>query len=179
MPELSIRVKIPKDARELVLNSFDGILGDAARRSVELLYDITVNELEARGHKAEGDLESVLYTTTDISSFSTGVVAALHTDDVAASVLEYGADPTGDGGLVNIDSIERWLEAKHITPSYGTTRDYAWAIARKIGREGQSVSKRYTSPGRPFNNAQRKAKRQVEKIWDEAVEKFVMGVSNA
>lgn len=178
MPELRITVKVPPDIRDVVIRAFDGMMGEAARRSVEILYDVTRDELEARGHKAEEDLESSMFTSTDLEQFNAGVVAALHTPDIAASVLEYGAVPAGnESEMVNADSIEIWMERKGIRPEYGSTKQMAFAIAKKIGQEGQDPSKRYTSPGRPFNNAQRKAKRRVESVWDEAVEKLVRGIS--
>jgi hypothetical protein len=155
------------------------MMATAARQSVEVLYDVTRDELETRGHKAEEDLEESLYTTVDIEQYNAGVVAALHTDDIAASVLEYGAVPAdNEAEMVNADSIELWLEAKGIVPEIGSQKQYAWAIAKKIGREGQDPSKRHTSPGRPFNNAQRKAKRRVERIWDDAVENLMRGLNS-
>lgn len=178
MPELRITVKVPPDIRDIVIRSFDNMMAQAAQQSVEILYDVTRDELESRGHKAEEDLEDSMYTTTDLEQFNAGVVAALHTPDIAASVLEYGAESANnESQMVNAENIEIWLERKNIRPSYGSTAQMAFAIAKKIGQEGQDPSKRYTSPGRPFNNAQRKAKRRVEKVWDDAVEQMVRGIS--
>lgn len=171
MQELVISIRIPKDAADLVHGAFKQEFAAAAKLTAETLYDVTVDELQSRGHKAQGDLEASLYSTVSIEDFEAGTLAALKTHDIAAAVLEYGAKPAG--GLVDVDAIERWLEAKHIQPKYGTQRDYAYAIARKIGREGQSPGSRFTSPGRPFNNAQRKAKRRVEKIWYDAIDHAV------
>jgi hypothetical protein len=167
IPELTISIRIPGDVEIRVGRSFTRAQGIAAQASAEILYDVTVDELQARGHKAEGDLEASLATEVDIEHLRLGTLARLRTEDVAAKVLEGGADATDDGGPVNVDAIEAWLGAKNIEASYGTRRSFAYAIARKIGREGQNPSTRYTSPGRPFNNAQRKARRRILKVWQQ------------
>lgn len=163
---MSISVKTTIDPR-VVGTQFEQFRRDVTERSLDILENTVRLEMLNRGFKVEGDaIESFEYTAEtvgDLIKFLAG------SDDVAVSVLEYGARPA-DGGVVNFDEIYTWVKAKGIRPSYGTQKQFAWAIAKAIGRRGQPL---HGGLKRPFNAAQKKASRKIEREWETSISVLV------
>lgn len=171
---LEIKVTIPSNIVEQALAVFDANVQRATRESGKVLKRRTVQELEQRQHVAERDLINSLYVEIEKAS-TVGWIVSLTTLDIAANALEYGTEPTSDEQPVNVTNILIWLEDKGIEPDYGTMEDYAYAIARKIGEVGMTVGGIPVKGNqkRPFNAAQKKAKREIDNIWIDAISNIV------
>jgi hypothetical protein len=166
--ELNIRVKIPALDTQRTNQAFTDYRRRNIKRSQEILLDGIHQELINRNMLVEGQLYESwqaedLEDTIDVTSVSVG------SDDIAARVAEYGANEASSG-FVNIGEILNWIEKKGIVPDYGTKESFAFAIARKIGEQGQPL---HGGLKRPFNAAQKKAKRRIEKIWEDDLDKLV------
>jgi hypothetical protein len=62
---------------------------------------------------------------------------------------EYGRAPTVNGGNGEVRMrIRRWIDDKGITPTRGTKDSLAYAIARKIHKEGTLAYKQYKATGK-------------------------------
>jgi hypothetical protein len=167
--ELNISVKIPPVNEQKITRAFKDYRQDCAKKSQDLLIDFVQRELTMRNMRVFEDLyESFhpvdLEETVDISRVAVG------SDDVAARVAEYGADDAA-GGFVNVAEILAWVKQKPVVPTYGTQEQFAFAIARKIGREGQPL---HGGLKRPLHNAQRKAQRRVNKIWEDGLPQLLI-----
>lgn len=169
---LEIKVTIPPDLVERTMAVFDENVRRANRQTGVILKRVTRFELEAREHVASKELVNSLHT--EITKADTlGWIVSLTTLDVAARALEYGTSPaSNESEMVNVTNILLWLEEKDIEPDYGTQEDFAYAIARKIGRLGMTVGGIPVKGNqrRPFNAAQKKARREIENLWRQTVE---------
>jgi len=163
---LEITVKIPPDIVERTMSIFDTNVARALRQTGATLKRVTTRELESREHVAARDLVDSLHTEVDKAN-TLGWIVSLTTLDIAANALEYGSQPTGDEQPVNVTNILLWLEDKGIEPDYGSQADFAYAIARKIGRLGMTVHgiPVKSNQSRPFNAAQKKARREIDTLW--------------
>jgi hypothetical protein len=172
--ELNISVKIPPISEQNISQAYIDYRRRNSKRSQEILLEFIHQEIINRNMVAEGDLlESFqpvdLEETSDLSKVSVG------SDDWAASVLERGARPADDG-IVNVSKILRWIQAKGIVPDYGTERQMAFLVARKIGEQGQPL---HGGLKRPFANAQKKAKRRIDRLWANDISKLVSDLEKA
>jgi len=171
---LEITVKIPPDLVTRTLALYDDNVRRATRQTGAILQRVATDTLESRGHVASGDLVDSLQVEIRKSE-TLGWIVSLTTLDIAANALEYGTNPTGDESPVSITNILLWLEDKGIEPDYGTMEDYAYAIARKIGRLGMTVHGIPVkgNQSRPFNAMQRRAKRDITDVWAATVNNIV------
>lgn len=164
--EFTLSVKAPADAATRFARIYDDEMDAATRQSAEVMLKTVEDEIINRNLVAEEDLlRSIEVVEIDVTSDLR--YAVVGTDDIAANVAEYGArEASNASGMVNVDNILTWIEAKGIQPSYGTQRQFAFAIARAIGENGQPLR---GGLKRPFNAAQKKARRKIDKIWADAV----------
>lgn len=171
---LTTTVKIPEHVIAQTVALYDSVVERTVRESGRIIKRRTIAELEIRKHVAEKDLINSLHTEVDRANVL-GWLVSLTTLDIAANALEYGTEPTADEEPVNISNIVVWLEEKGIEPDYGTIEDYAYAIARNIGRLGMTVHGIPVKGNqkRPFNAAQKKAKLEIDMLWVEAINNFV------
>lgn len=171
---LTINVKIPVNLVPQTMLLYDRMVSKAVQESRRVVKRRTVTELQTRQHVAEHDLVNSLKVETDAANPLGGIVS-LTTLDIAANALEYGSEPTADEGPVNVSNLVVWLEEKGIEPDYGTVEDYAYAIARKIGQLGMTVHgiPVKTNQKRPFNAAQKKARVEIDTLWQKAISDFV------
>lgn len=159
---LSVTIRTPKRFAELPVEIFDKLVVIAGEQSRQTFETIVKSEMEKRGHEASGELIDSIHGI--LEDAETGKLVSVQTEDVAASALEYGTKPvSGSGGGTGlINNIQSWMAAKGIEGS-------AFLIARAIARRGLPLK---GGLRRPFNAAQKKAKRQVEVIWERAFDKI-------
>jgi hypothetical protein len=68
---------------------------------------------------------------------------------IPITMLKYGewvddGAERGRGGQPPVQAIKQWIKLKRITPPKGfTVEQFAWAVAKKIGKEGQRFRKSY------------------------------------
>jgi hypothetical protein len=171
MRELSISVKFNIDER-VIAQEFEDFRRTSLNNSRNILADTIHQELVNRNLIVEGHLdESWTYELTRIGDKDSLVATS---SDIAANVLEYGAEPA-DGGIVSFKEILNWATKKGITPERGTIEQYAFAIAKKIGKEGQPL---HGGLKRPLNAAQKKANRKIERQYGEDVANLVKRLNN-
>ena len=170
---LQITVRIPENIVQQAMTIFDAEVAQAKIESGRVIKRRTILELQNRQHVAERDLINSLSVEIDKANPLNGLVS-LTTVDIAANALEYGTEPTADEGPVNVSNIVVWLEEKGIEPDYGTIEDYAYVIARKIGQLGMTVNGIPVKGNlkRPFNAAQKKAKTEIESLWQQMLSDF-------
>jgi hypothetical protein len=94
-------------------------------------------------------------------------------NDPAVSVLEYGANPSSTG-MVDWQEILIWIRKRGIQPEYGSQKSMAFAVARAIGKEGQPLN---GGLKRPMNAIQKKAKRAIEREWEQEVDKLIRSLN--
>jgi hypothetical protein len=162
---LTLIVKIPTTAS--IDNAFKKYRHNNIKKSQDILLSFMLQEMVNRDMVVEGDAygswELVeLEETSDLSK------VAVQSDDVATSALEYGTEPVGggEGGGDIFADILRWTKRKGIEPSYGTQEQFAFAVARKIAEQGLPLQ---GGVKRPFNAAQKKAKRRIDRVWEEGL----------
>jgi hypothetical protein len=173
MKSLTISVKIPPVDERKITAAFKDYRARNIEESQRLLIDAVRQELDNRDMIVENDLYESwqaleLVETEDSSKVVVG------SEDIAAHVAEGGAVPATTG-WVNTDEILNWIVKKGITPDYGSQEDFAFAIARAIGREGQPLQ---GGLKRPFNAAQKKAKRKIDRLWDDDIDRLIRDISN-
>jgi hypothetical protein len=164
---LTVSIKVPKRFAEQPIEIFDKLVNLAGEES-RIAFESTVkDEMLARRHHATGHLQENIHGI--LENATTGKLVSVEVNDVAASALEYGTKPagsgSGDGGSGAGDlqlGIEEWMAAKGIEGS-------AFLIARAIARKGLPLK---GGLRRPFNAAQKKATRRVEKIWSSAFDRI-------
>jgi hypothetical protein len=175
MSDLTISVKIPAGSPEVVGQRFEKHVNRFMEQARDVLLKVTQDEIISRNLVVFGDmLESVVPEELDL----VGDVkrAAVGSDDVAAAVAERGADPTTNAsGMVNVSAIQAWMERKGVEADDGNNTRFAFAIARSIGQRGQPLR---GNPRRPFNAAQKKAKRRIDKLWDTTVDNMLRAFTN-
>ena len=126
--------QLPKQNYYLYMNIE---LTQAIQDLVDSIADIYRQNLESS--KATGNLQNFqTYITLNDTTFSVG----FELEDYWKYV-EYGRGP---GKQPPIDAIEKWVKVKPIVPDsrsgkIPTTRQVAYLIARKIGREGTPAQK--------------------------------------
>jgi hypothetical protein len=170
MAELTISVKIPAGSPEEVGRKFERRTRRLMKQTQEILLEVTKDEIIDRNLVVFGDmLESVepeeLVLVGDIKR------AVVGSDDIASAVAERGAEPTANvSGMVNVSEIQAWMEKAGVESSDGNNERFAFAIARAIGQDGQPL---HGAPTRPFNAAQKKAKRRIDKLWETTIDNMV------
>jgi hypothetical protein len=167
--EINISVKIPPINEAKITRAFSEYRKNSIERSQEILLDQIRQEISNRNMIVEGDMveswrQMDLEETSDLSKVMIG------SDDPAATAAEYGTSPAGSGsGTAEGDlfpDILQWVKRKPVTPRYGTQESFAFAIARKIAIQGLPLR---GGLKRPFNAAQKKAKRKIDKVWAEGI----------
>ena len=97
---------------EVIRAEFDAIV-----RDIKAIYN-------ASGKRVSGQFEKELEITQN------GTTTALMGVPYLAG--------RSSGKMPPVDTLKKWVEAKGITPLKGTTTSLAWAIAKKIAKEGTS-----------------------------------------
>jgi len=107
-----------------------------------LISDAMVNELFNNKSVATGDLARSIKNDNKVVKTDYGYDAIL-------TMLWYGetvdeGTGRGPGGMPPLKPIQDWIRRKGITipPSFKTPKAFAFAIQRKIGKEGDRASKR-------------------------------------
>ena len=105
------------------------------KKIAEQIVDIYRKELESKGIPASGTLGDT--ASVEVEMNGTKLVVSLNLEHYWRYV-EYGRRP---GKMPPIDNIEEWIRVKPIVPNamngkVPTSRQLAFMIARKIGREG-------------------------------------------
>ena len=173
MKPLTISVKIPPINEQKITAAFSDYRKRNIQESQRILIDAVHEELDNRDMIVHGDLYESWQVlddeeTVDLSKVTVG------SEDYAAHVAEGGAVPATTG-WVNTGEIYDWVTKKGIMPEFGTQYDFAFAIARAIGREGQPLN---GGLKRPFNAAQKKSKRKIDKLWDDDMDRLIRDISN-
>ena len=125
------------------------------------VVDLYRSNLKNSGHNATGNLARTASFTIETSSGDLNVT--IHLEDYYRYVEE-GRRP---GSFPQIDSILRWIQAKHIMPreingKLPTEQQLAYLIGRKIAQEG--IAGTYD-----LANAQEAAKSEFENEIQEAL----------
>jgi hypothetical protein len=167
MFDLRITVKLPKTDENIIRQEFNSFRLRNEERAKEIMLDTIHQEIVNRNMRVEGDLYESWETEVGIVGDIRRVIAS--SGDIAAPAAEYGTDEAA-GGIVNVKEILDWASNKGISPSYGTLEQYAWAIAKKIGKEGLPLQ---GGLKRPFNAAQKKAVRKIENMWEREIRLLV------
>jgi hypothetical protein len=160
MIDLKISVKLPQVDDKIVRTEFDNFRRRNEEKGKEIMLETIQQEIMNRNLRVEGDL----YESWEVDVQQFGDIRRIiaSTEDIAAPALEYGTDEA-TGGIVNVREILDWATAKGISPSFGTLEQFAWAVAKKIGKEGLPL---HGGLKRPFHNAQKKATRKIERMWE-------------
>lgn len=160
MLTLSVNLKIQQPTTVQVTTAFKNYRQRNIEESQKILLDEVHDELIRRNMNVSGDLDES-FQVLDLSEVGDISKVTVGSEDIAASVAEYGANEAG-GGIVNVAEILDWVRQKSIFPTYGTQSQFAFAIAKAIGQTGQPLK---GGLKRPFNNAQQRAKRKIDKLW--------------
>lgn len=165
---LSIRIKLPQTNGRVVGQEFDNFRKRMQAKAREVLSDSIQEELTTKRLRVEEDLANSwdyeLEETTGSDLIRAGSA------DIAANALEYGTSPA-TGGIVNVAEIKKWIQKKPVTVSYGTIDNFAWALAKKIGKEGLPLGTKGLR--RPFANARKRAQRRMSKEWENGIAELV------
>lgn len=165
---LSIRIKLPKNDGRVVGQEFDAFEKRMANRTKDILEFTIQEELTNKKLRVEEDLaESWEY---DVEDTVTGILVRAETDDIAASALEYGTVPAS-GEIVNVAELLRWAQKKPVSVTKGTVEQFAWALAKKIGKQGLPLDKKGLR--RPFANARKRAQRRINREWEVGIQDLV------
>jgi hypothetical protein len=169
---LTISIKIPSNVESRVSAALTDYRLRNIRRSEEVLLEEVRNELTNRNMRVTDDLYES-FEVVDLEETSDITRTRVGSDDVAASVAEYGAKPAGGGAGGGsgdmFEAILQWIKDKPVIPSYGTEADLAFAITRKIAQQGQPL---HGGLKRPFHNAQKRAQRRINKLWIDDMEQL-------
>lgn len=165
MRELRITVKMPRINEAQIGTAFTNYRLRNMKKSEQILLDEIHSQLERRNMVVTRDLwES--FEAVDLEETSDMSRAVVGSDDVAARVAEYGAQPAGGGsggGGEMGKEILQWIKDKGISPSYGTQEQMAFAVTRAIAEKGQPLK---GGLKRPLNAAQKSAKRKIDALWE-------------
>lgn len=96
----------------------------------QAVVDRFKEKFEAAGHVASGQLTDNINYSLD--SHGTDIDVNLEIADYFYWAEEYGRQP---GSMPPVDRIKEWIETKGI-PVEKTLDSFAWAIAKKIARDG-------------------------------------------
>lgn len=170
---LSVSIKLPRTDARIVSSEFDAFRKTMLEKSKEVFSNEIQTELTNRHLRVEGHLsESWEFEIVEFPDFSS--VKAV-SGDVAASALEYGTVPAA-GGVVNAAEMLEWILTKPVVPKYGTPEQFAWALAKRIGREGLPLHGRGLK--RPFANVRKRAQRRINKQWENGITELVGKLNN-
>ena len=105
------------------------------KKIADQIVDIYRKQLESKGIPASGTLGDT--ASVEVEMNGTKMVVSLNLEHYWRYV-EYGRRP---GKMPPIDNIEEWIRVKPVVPNalngkVPTSRQLAFMIARKIGREG-------------------------------------------
>lgn len=105
------------------------------KKIADQIVDIYRKQLESKGIPASGTLGDT--ASVEVEMNGTKLVVSLNLEHYWRYV-EYGRRP---GKMPPIDNIEEWIRVKPVVPNalngkVPTSRQLAFMIARKIGREG-------------------------------------------
>jgi hypothetical protein len=167
MVDLKISVKVPKLDASIVRSEFNAFRSKNEEKAKEIMLETIQQEIIRRDLRVEGHLYESWEVNVEGDDDVRKVIAS--TDDIAAPAQEYGTDEAV-GGIVNVAEIMDWASAKGVSPSFGTLEQYAWAIAKKIGKEGLPLR---GGLKRPFNAAQKKAVRKIERMWENEIQALI------
>jgi hypothetical protein len=132
----------------------------------EFLRDEFIKELEEQGHVATGDLvNSIQY---EIKRSLKGY-ELIFTGEGYAKYLDTG---TSSGRYVPIDNLIKWVEVKGIASGEKEIKNAAYAIQKKIYKEGTPTrgSYKYSSNGRRKDFIQIVAETNKVKINNKLIE---------
>lgn len=98
-----------------------------------------IKSYNQKGFKASGNWAKSLTPTQSIkpTSISIKMLGEQYTGAMT--------DGRKRGKMPPVDTIRKWIDDKGITPDSGTKDNLAWAIAKKIGKDG-SLQKRKPDP---------------------------------
>lgn len=105
------------------------------KKIADQIVDIYRKQLESKGIPASGTLGDT--ASVEVEMHGTKLVVSLNLEHYWRYV-EYGRRP---GKMPPIDNIEEWIRVKPVVPNamngkVPTSKQLAFMIARKIGREG-------------------------------------------
>lgn len=169
---LSISIKLPKTDARIVSTQFDAFKTRMLEKSKEVFNTEIQTELTNKRLRVEGDLaESWEYEIVELADYSSVKATS---GDIAANALEYGTTPAS-GDVVNVGEILQWILKKPVVPQYGTPEQFAWALAKKIGKQGLPLQ---GGLKRPFANVRKRVQRRINKQWENGISELVSKLNN-
>lgn len=165
MTGISVKIKFGELTPELITEEFRRFRTNTTKMSNDILLKQIKDEVVLRRYVVSGDLQESWHEGDLEETINLTRVSA-ESDDIAAAVLENKANPAV-GGIVNVYEIFDWAKRKGITPRSGNLKQFAWVVAKSIGEKGQKFT------ARPWHNAQKKAARKINKLWDVELDKFI------
>ena len=107
-------------------------IADLTKIALEPLKEQIIQEYDRKGMRASGDFAESL----EIEGTFNGAVIK---GNAYGEQLEDGRKPTEkghSGGDYLIDRIREWIKVKNVVPKDGNEESLAWAITKKIHKEG-------------------------------------------
>lgn len=185
---LSLTIRRPlQDPAFVFTNVFTRKVNELADKTAQLIKAEVERQITTKRLVASGSLLRSI--TSEVQDAKSGKLVKVGSNLIQARVVESGSRPQRGGVFGSrwvsgkpthkkdsafMGRIMTWMSQKGISGGRGK----AWLIARKIALVGIPSNPNFPLR-RPFTNAQRNTRRQVQRLWHIELDKAIQRLNNA